>query len=67
MLNAQTYIVTIRPRYAAHAGSWSAGEYTVEVFAKDRAEAIRRARADYEDARQNPATFTARLAPTDRR
>lgn len=57
----KTYVVTIRPKYAAHAGSWSAGEYTVEVYAKDRPAAIKRARAGYEDSRINPATFTAKV------
>lgn len=56
-----TYTVTVRPKFAAHSGGWSAGEYTVEVCAKDRATAIKRARRGYEDAKVNPATFTAKL------
>jgi hypothetical protein len=56
-----TYEVTITPKFSAHAGSWSAGKYTVEVYAKDRATAIKRARSGYEDAKVNPATFTAKL------
>jgi len=57
----KVYEVTITPRYAAYAGAWQAGAYTVEVYAKDRAAAIKRARAGYEDARVNPARFTAKL------
>lgn len=57
----RTYVVTITPKHKAYAGSWSSGEYTVEVYAKDRNHAIRQARAGYEDSRVNPATFRARL------
>lgn len=58
-----TYIVTVKPKSRLHSGGWSSGEYTVEIVAKDRATAIKRARAGYEDAKVNPATFTARLKP----
>lgn len=54
------YCVTVKPRHKLYAGSWASGEYTVEVFAATRAEAIRKARRDYEDSKVNPATFTAR-------
>lgn len=64
-MQIKTYVVTVKPKHAAHAGGWSAGEYTVEVDAKDRAAAIKRARADYEDAKVNPATFNARLKRAD--
>lgn len=59
----RTYNVTVTPRHKLYAGSWSSGEYTVEVDARTRNEAIRRARASYEDSRTNPATFKARLKP----
>lgn len=59
-MTLSTYIVTIKPKHDLHAGGWSAGAYTVEVVAKDRATAIKRARAQYEDGAVNPATFTAR-------
>lgn len=57
----KTYIVTVTPKHRAYAGSWSAGAYEVEIFAKDRNDAIRQARAGYEDSRVNPATFTAKV------
>lgn len=58
------YEVTIKPKFAAYSGSWSAGEYTITVVAKDRAEAIKRARRGYEDSKVNPATFTAKEVKT---
>ena len=60
-----TYIVTVTPKFNAYAGSWSAGSYEVEIVAKDRATAIKRARAGYEDAKANPAKFTAKLKPAE--
>lgn len=59
----KTYVVTITPKHQTYAGAWASGEYTVEVFARDRAEAIRKARSDYsaENGGMNPASFRATL------
>lgn len=63
----KTFVVTITPKHQSYAGSWASGEYTVEVFARDRPEALRRARADYsaENGRMNPASFRASIKKED--
>ena len=60
-MNLRTYVVTVTPKHKAYAGSWQSGSYEVEVVARDRSDAIKSARRDYEDGAVNPAKFTAKL------
>lgn len=57
----KTYVVTVTPSLTLYAGAWQSSPYTFNVYAKDRAHALKQARAGYEDRKQNPARFTARL------
>jgi hypothetical protein len=64
-MTTKAYEVTITPKFVTYAGSWAGGEYTVTVFAKDKAQAIKRARADRADNEgpaATPAKFTARMS-----
>lgn len=63
----KTYDVTVTPRKASFAGSWSDRAYTVQVIANDRAEAIKKARQQRrgEEGRHAVACdYSARVALT---
>tara|TARA_R110000868_G_scaffold123045_2_gene326060 strand:+ start:2544 stop:2747 length:204 start_codon:yes stop_codon:yes gene_type:complete len=51
------YEVTITPKQITYCGSWTSGQYTVEVCAVDSAKAISQARRDRADEE-------GRLAPS---
>ena len=55
-----TYTVTVTPKLE----TWNNKQYTVEVYAKDRAAAIKQAREQYkevaQDFGQTSATYTAK-------
>lgn len=58
------YTVTITPKITAYAGASVFGEYTVTVFAKSHAEALKQARAERRESEGRygvPATFRAKL------
>jgi len=56
------YEVTITPKLTVYAGAWKSGEYTIEVTAKDRASAIKRARQHRIDEGDDvPATYRAKV------
>jgi hypothetical protein len=61
-MNYATYTVTVTPTIP----TWQLKEYTVEVYAKDRAKAIKQAReefrASWQDWGHGPATYRAKLA-----
>lgn len=59
----KTFTVTVTPKMTTYAGSSTFGEYTVEVVAADRTEALKKARADRRENEGRyavPATFKAR-------
>lgn len=63
------YEVTVTPSMVAYAGSSTFGEYKVAIAARDRVEAISKARAERRDADGRlavPAKFSARLAEGER-
>jgi hypothetical protein len=63
------YVVTIEPTMKVYAGAWSSGPYTVEITARDRSEAIRKARRQRrhdEGALAVPVTYRARLQESER-
>ena len=58
------YEVTITPKITAYAGSSVFGEYTVTVFAKSHAEALKTARTERRESEGRyavPANFRAKL------
>lgn len=60
----QNYLVTVTPSMVVYAGTAELGAYSVEVFAKTRREAIRKARderLENEGRCAVPATYQARL------
>jgi hypothetical protein len=64
-MTARRYTVTVTPSVVAYAGSWAGTSYAVEVYAKDRADAIKQARRarNREEGRYAPkATYTAKLS-----
>ena len=65
-MTLRSYSVTVKPTMKVHSGTWSNGEYTVEVYARDSSHAIRKAREEYKDngGKGIPAVFRAKLVDT---
>ena len=59
---AKVYVVTVTPKMKLYSGSWSNGQYNVEVYADSANDAIKRARRMYNDDMNDcAATFKAKV------
>lgn len=59
----RSYSVTVTPKLEVHVGTWCSGEYTREVMAYNRNDAIKQAREEFsENQFGNTATYRAKVA-----